>query len=116
LNSLRYRPFCTGERLADSLAHDPAHVAAARAAKFRAKFGPASSPRWRYGCCGFIFGRYLADFSYTYVTYYAGLASAMTALVFLYFTATGFSFTAAKLCRDRAGARPFAAAQRDDLR
>src|ERR1700722_20495933 len=34
---------------------------------------------------GFTFGRYLADFSYAYVTYYAGLASAMTALVFLYF-------------------------------
>jgi membrane protein len=42
--------------------------------------------------CGFIFGRYLADFSYTYVTYYAGLASAMTALVFLYFTAWIFIF------------------------
>ncbi len=42
--------------------------------------------------CGFIFGRYLSDFSYTYVTYYAGLASAMTALVFLYFTAWIFIF------------------------
>ena len=42
--------------------------------------------------CGFVFGRYLADFSYTYVTYYAGLASAMTALVFLYFTAWIFIF------------------------
>jgi membrane protein len=42
--------------------------------------------------CGFIFGRYLADFSYTYVTYYAGLASAMTALVFLYFTAWIFIY------------------------
>ncbi|HEX8826871.1 MAG TPA: YihY/virulence factor BrkB family protein [Xanthobacteraceae bacterium] len=42
--------------------------------------------------CGFAFGRYLADFSYTYVTYYAGLASAMTALVFLYFTAWIFIF------------------------
>ncbi len=38
------------------------------------------------------FGRYLADFSYAYVTYYAGLASAMTALVFLYFTATIFIY------------------------
>ncbi|MFZ0778734.1 MAG: YihY/virulence factor BrkB family protein, partial [Xanthobacteraceae bacterium] len=36
--------------------------------------------------CGYVFGRYLADFSYTYVNYYAGLASAMMALVFLYFT------------------------------
>jgi membrane protein len=42
--------------------------------------------------CGFIFGRYLANFSYTYVTYYAGLASAMIALVFLYFSAWIFIF------------------------
>jgi membrane protein len=42
--------------------------------------------------CGFVFGRYLADFSYTYVTYYAGLASAMMALVFLYFTALIFIY------------------------
>jgi membrane protein len=37
--------------------------------------------------CGIGFGRYLAKFSNAYVTYYAGLASVMTALVFLYFTA-----------------------------
>jgi len=42
--------------------------------------------------CGFAFGRYLSDFSYAYVTYYAGLASAMTALVFLYFTAWIFIY------------------------
>jgi membrane protein len=42
--------------------------------------------------CGFVFGRYLADFSYTYVTYYAGLASAMVALVFLYFIAWIFIY------------------------
>ena len=42
--------------------------------------------------CGFVFGRYLADFSYTYVHYYAGLASAMMALVFLYFTALIFIY------------------------
>jgi membrane protein len=41
---------------------------------------------------GFVFGRYLADFSYAYVTDYAGLASAMTALVFLYFTALIFIY------------------------
>ena len=41
---------------------------------------------------GVAFGRYLADFAYTYVTYYAGLASAMIALVFLYYTATIFVF------------------------
>jgi len=42
--------------------------------------------------CGFTFGRYLSDYSYTYVTYYGGLASAMTALVFLYFTAWIFIY------------------------
>jgi membrane protein len=39
---------------------------------------------------GEVFGRYLADFAYTYVSYYAGLASAMIALVFLYLTASIF--------------------------
>jgi membrane protein len=42
--------------------------------------------------CGFAFGRYLSNFSYTYVNYYAGLASAMMALVFLYFTALIFIY------------------------
>jgi membrane protein len=42
--------------------------------------------------CGFTFGRYLADFAYTYVTYYAGLASAMIALVFLYYSAWIFVY------------------------
>ena len=42
--------------------------------------------------CGFVFGRYLSSFSYTYVTYYAGLASAMMALVFLYFIALIFIY------------------------
>ncbi len=42
--------------------------------------------------CGFIFGRYLADFTNAYVTYYAGLASAMIALVFLYYCAWIFIF------------------------
>jgi membrane protein len=42
--------------------------------------------------CGLIFGRYLADFAYTYVTYYAGLASAMVALVFLYYSAWIFIY------------------------
>jgi len=41
---------------------------------------------------GVAFGRYLAEFAYTYVTYYAGLASAMIALVFLYYTATIFVY------------------------
>ncbi len=42
--------------------------------------------------CGFAFGHYLADFAYTYVTYYAGLASAMIALVFLYYSAWIFVY------------------------
>jgi membrane protein len=42
--------------------------------------------------CGVTFGRYLAEFAYTYVTYYAGLASAMIALVFLYFTSLIFVY------------------------
>lgn len=41
---------------------------------------------------GEIFGRYLADFAYGYVTMYAGLASVMIALVFLYINASIFIF------------------------
>jgi membrane protein len=41
---------------------------------------------------GILFGRYLAEFASTYVTYYAGLASAMTALVFLYLTGAIFMY------------------------
>jgi membrane protein len=43
---------------------------------------------------GDVFGRYLADFAYTYVSYYAGLASAMVALVFLYLIASIFIYGA----------------------
>ena len=42
--------------------------------------------------CGVIFGRYLAQFAQTYVTYYSSLSSAMIALVFLYFTALIFVY------------------------
>jgi membrane protein len=45
---------------------------------------------WLVG--GFLFGRYLADYAFTYRTYYAGLASAMIALVFLYLTALIFMY------------------------
>jgi membrane protein len=41
---------------------------------------------------GTLFGRYLADFAFTYSTYYAGLASPMIALVFLYLTASIFIY------------------------
>jgi membrane protein len=41
---------------------------------------------------GVAFGRYLAQFSANYVTTYAGLASAMIALVFLYWTAGIFIY------------------------
>ena len=41
---------------------------------------------------GITFGRYLADFAFTYSVYYAGLASPMIALAFLYFTASIFIY------------------------
>jgi membrane protein len=41
---------------------------------------------------GIMFGRYLSEFAYAYVSYYAGLASAMVALVFLYLTAMIFVY------------------------
>jgi membrane protein len=41
---------------------------------------------------GVAFGRYLAEFASAYVSMYAGLASAMIALVFLYWTATIFIY------------------------
>jgi membrane protein len=41
---------------------------------------------------GNMFGRYLADFAFTYSTYYAGLASPMIALVFLYLSAAIFIY------------------------
>jgi membrane protein len=45
---------------------------------------------WLLG--GMVFGRYLAEFPTVYVSYYAGLASVMIALVFLYLTASIFVF------------------------
>ena len=57
--------------------------------------------------CGFAFGRYLADFAHAYVNYYAGLASAMIALVFLYYSAWIFIYGGelnAAIARARAGA------------
>jgi membrane protein len=41
---------------------------------------------------GSLFGRYLADYAFTYSIYYAGLASPMIALVFLYVTACIFVY------------------------
>ena len=41
---------------------------------------------------GILFGRYLAEFANNYVTMYAGLASAMIALVFLYWIAAIFVY------------------------
>lgn len=43
---------------------------------------------------GIVFGRYLANYAYAYVTYYAGLASVMMALVFLYLVAMIFIYGA----------------------
>ena len=41
---------------------------------------------------GIAFGRYLSDYAFAYVTMYAGLASAMIALIFLYVCASIFIF------------------------
>jgi membrane protein len=41
---------------------------------------------------GALFGRYLADYAFTYSIYYAGLASPMIALVFLYVSASIFVY------------------------
>jgi membrane protein len=43
---------------------------------------------------GAAFGRYLADYAFAYVTMYAGLASAMVALIFLYVCASIFVYGA----------------------
>ncbi len=45
---------------------------------------------WMVG--GTLFGRYLADFAFAYSIYYAGLASTMIALIFLYLTASIFIY------------------------
>ena len=45
---------------------------------------------WLIG--GAVFGRYLASYAFAYVSMYAGLASVMIALVFLYVCATIFIF------------------------
>jgi membrane protein len=53
---------------------------------------------------GILFGRYLAEFASAYVTYYAGLASVMIALVFLYLTASIFMYGGelnSAICRPR---------------
>jgi membrane protein len=39
---------------------------------------------------GEVFAQYLAEFAFTYAIYYAGLASVIIALVFLYFLAAIF--------------------------
>ncbi|HEY2229222.1 MAG TPA: YihY/virulence factor BrkB family protein [Xanthobacteraceae bacterium] len=54
---------------------------------------------------GILYGRYLAEFASNYVTYYAGLASAVIALVFLYLTASIFMYGGelnSVICRSRA--------------
>lgn len=58
---------------------------------------------------GIAFGRYLADFAFTYSVYYAGLASPMIALVFLYWTASIFLYGGnlnAMISRARADQEP----------
>ena len=45
---------------------------------------------WLFG--GAIFGRYLSSYAFAYVSMYAGLASAMVALIFLYVCASIFIY------------------------
>ncbi len=62
---------------------------------------------------GAMFGRYLAEFAQAYVSTYAGLASAMIALVFLYCTASIFIYGGelnAAIARERAAAPQTSAA------
>ncbi len=57
-----------------------------------------------------VFGMYLAEFARNYVTTYAGLASVMIALVFLYLTAVIFLFGGelnAAIARDRKAREPY---------
>ena len=53
----------------------------------------------------FTFGHYLAEFAYTYVNYYAGLASAIIALVFHYYGAWIFVYGSSSTPRSRACGR-----------
>ncbi len=60
-----------------------------------------------WAASGFLFGKYLAEFANAYVIYYAGLASVMIVLVFLYFSASIFVYggefnSAIKRDRERA--------------
>ena len=61
---------------------------------------------------GELFGDYLSGFAYTYVSYYAGLASVMMALVFLYLAASIFIYGAelntviCKLRKEMAATQP----------
>jgi len=66
---------------------------------------------------GELFGRYLAEFAYGYVTMYAGLASAMVALIFLYICASIFLYggelnSVIALAREHHNARPAKVANR----
>jgi membrane protein len=66
---------------------------------------------WLIG--GAAFGRYLAEYAFAYTIYYAGLASAMITLVFLYVTASIFVYGGElnAVIRDARKARPARAAQ-----
>jgi membrane protein len=64
---------------------------------------------------GILYGRYLEEFASNYVTYYAGLASAVIALVFLYLTASIFMYGGelnSAICRARDAVHPYRKAAR----
>ena len=78
---------------ADRCIVHPARLAAGRKAGDFCKSCPASSLRLVASLLsGIVFGQYLARFANNYVTMYAGLASVIIALVFLYFLAAIFVF------------------------
>src|SRR5262249_53669746 len=69
-----------------------AHVAARRPARTGEGLARDRGNAVAVARLRFHFRNYLADFANGYVTYYAGLASAMIALVYLYYSAWIFVF------------------------
>ena len=93
---------------ADRRADDPASLAAGRAAQLCRHRARHRRHAGAVADRGAAFGRYLAEYAFAYVSMYAGLASAMIALIFLYVCAAIFIYggelnSAAKKMRKPAG-------------